>query len=971
MPKSHEIILNAAQLEEERQKRLARLDRVAAGKEEPDNEQRFLAHYYESPTPTYVWTITCNDIVLTDYNKAGEKFSGPNIKDLLGRSYRWVYRDAPVVVLSMEACARDKKTINRYLKLPLRTQPAGQHLDATWVFIPPDVVIFHAQDISDKVRVQELLENANQELEEANQELEERVAERTATLEKTIADLQRSETEKTAVLNGFRDVVIEYVDPDLNIIWTNLPLEESQGRPIQGEKCHEVVFGCSTPCKDCTAVKAIQTNKPQEGEVTWPDGTTFLVRSTPVFGEHGALQGVVHMGLDITARKRAEDDLRTSEARVKEQEQRLELALTSSKTGLWDWDLVNKTAIFNDIWAEMLGYTLSELSDSEDEWAAKLHPEDAALAFGAIQEHMAGNSDRFVVEHRMQTKSGEYRWFLGTGMVTDRNASGEPVRLTGTQIDIHNRKIAQLQLKESEKRLRRQQELMAKAEQMAMIGSWELDLATNEYIASDGLLRIFGMDAKAIHLNTVFEIIHPEDRAKVREKLEEAVKMDGVATTENRIIRQSDHEIRWLRVNGEAARDDDGKAVRMLGAAQDITESVNIQKELLHAKRLAEAANLTKSQFLANMSHEIRTPLNGVLGMLQLALDTPMDNEQRELLGTALESGRNLLRLINDILDFSKIEAGRMEMESGPVQVEKLISSVLAVFHQQAMVKNLDLRVFVAENTPAFVNLDAARLRQVLFNLVGNAIKFTAVGSVSITVQALEKNAKAGQVQLLFTVEDTGVGVPDNLQNDIFEPFTQADGSYTRKHQGAGLGLSIVRRLVELMGGTVALESSEGVGTAVHFTVLAGQCDETPHAEAEPAQTFLKPTESPLRILVCEDDSVNSAFLVKLLQRLGHKPVPAKNGKDGLQKLEDGGFDLALMDIQMPELDGVETTRLIRKDTSGRWNPDMPIIALTAYAMKGDREKFLAEGMNEYLSKPVDMGKLIEALKTYGKTETA
>lgn len=377
------------------------------------------------------------------------------------------------------------------------------------------------------------------------------------------------------------------------------------------------------------------------------------------------------------------------------------------------------------------------------------------------------------------------------------------------------------------------------------------------------------------------------------------------------------------------------------------------EQALLQAKELAEAASQSKSEFLANMSHEVRTPLNGVLGMLQLAQTTDLDEEQRDYVDTAMASGRSLLSIINDILDFSKIEAGKMEVVTEPFSMQTLLQEVISSFKGQVQTKELVLEYHVSPQVPEILFGAKSRIKQVLFNLVGNAVKFTESGSVCVEVNPLRFDEQANAVQLLMAVKDTGIGIPEDKLEQIFEPFTQVDGSYVRRHQGTGLGLGIVKRLVELIGGALEIDSIEGEGTKVFLSVWlavdAGYDDQ----HSSPIYLAGKGA-SGLHLLVVEDNRVNRIMAERMLTKLGHTAETASDGHDALEMLKHSHFDAVFMDIQMPGLDGPATTRQIREG-KGILNPDIPIIAMTAHAMLGDREMFLDGGLDDYIAKPVDM----------------
>ena len=399
---------------------------------------------------------------------------------------------------------------------------------------------------------------------------------------------------------------------------------------------------------------------------------------------------------------------------------------------------------------------------------------------------------------------------------------------------------------------------------------------------------------------------------------------------------------------------------QVLICALDITPQKIVEKRLIRAKEEADAANQSKSEFLANMSHELRTPLNGIMGLMQVLQITRLDEEQQDFVSMAIKSSERLARLLTDLLDISKIEAGKMEIFDEEFSLQELADSVSELFTLNAQERNVALRCSLDPALPPKLVGGVARLRQILFNLVGNAMKFTEHGSVSVEMVPLSSPAGC-ETRVLFSVIDTGIGIPESKFEELFKPFVQIEGSYTRKYQGVGLGLAIVRRLVELMHGHIHIESVLGEGTSVHVVLpfRLPQCAVSATMRSASGQDA--PSRG-LRILLAEDDSSNQLPIQRMLEMAGHSVILAENGRQALDLLQAGDFDCILMDIQMPVMNGLETTQAIRGGTVGKVKSKIPIIAMTAYAMTGDREKFLDAGMDDYLSKPVNMEDLERTL---------
>jgi PAS domain S-box-containing protein len=515
--------------------------------------------------------------------------------------------------------------------------------------------------------------------------------------------------------------------------------------------------------------------------------------------------------------------------------------------------------------------------------------------------------------------------------------------------DITARKHHKRRLAESEARFRRIVET-------ANEGVWAVDSLWRTTYANAVMGTMLGLAPQELLGRPVSDFLYPEDAALHRAMVRQEATPPGGGIYERR-LRRVDGRMLWVLIAVSSEFDAAGGFVGAFGMFTNITERKQAEESLrlsearlAAAVKAADAANKAKSEFLANMSHEIRTPLNGLLGMLQILEDSPLDAEQRDCVDTALDSGRRLTRLLTDILDLSRVESGKLELARHPFALAEVMAATRSVFQTALTSQSLNLEIAINQTVPPLLLGDEGRIRQILLNLVGNAVKFTRSGSIVLEAGAYPAGPQ--KVRLVLSVSDTGIGIPADMLEAVFSPFTQVDASHTRSHQGAGLGLSIVDRLVRLMGGEVHIESEPGMGTQVLCSL---PLDVAPAAVSEIRETAASPPPlSPLRLLMVEDERVNRLALGGLLRRQGHTVLEAPSGQAALDIFAEKPVDAVLLDIQMPGISGLETLALLRDASLYGERAATPVIVVTAHAMAGDRERFLAAGADGYVAKPVE-----------------
>jgi PAS domain S-box-containing protein len=672
----------------------------------------------------------------------------------------------------------------------------------------------------------------------------------------------------------------------------------------------------------------------------------------------------------VTARDLSDE--RRAGFALRQSTERFRLGFEYAAIGMVIADLSGRVLRANPAFAEMLGYSGQELEDVA--FADITDPKDQQAARSGVQRLLGGQIPSFNIEKRYCHKSGQTVW-AHTTVVLIRDSGGKPLHFVALVKDISKRKDAERALEKRTAYLN----ALFECNPLAIVAT-SLDDRVN--ICNPAFERMFQYESREIAGKVLLDLITP---AELRAEALQARYQTGMGQSVHLATRRRRKDGTLVDVAVQALLVTAGTdPVGIYAMYEDITDRKRAESQMRQAREAAEKANRAKSEFLANMSHEIRTPLNGVMGMIELALDTELSTDARDDLGIAKGSADSLLTVINDILDFSKIEAGKFELDDVDFDLREVMEQIIRTFVHRASEKGLKLGLDLCSDLPGVLVGDPARLRQVVVNLLGNALKFTSHGEVRMTVELRSQDTDKAELQ--FTVADTGIGISRDKQSAIFEAFAQADASTTRKFGGTGLGLTISSRLVQMMRGRLWVESEFGHGSTFCFTawfrvsnssrMLFQEAEDSLSSLAAAANTEAADQRLPgevaseakrkLNVLVAEDNPVNRQLATRLLEKRGYSVAVVQDGQAALAAIQQECFDLVLMDVQMPEMDGFEATAAIRQSEQGS-NKHLPIIAMTAHALRGDRERCLGAGMDAYISKPVKPTDLYDAIETVAR----
>jgi PAS domain S-box-containing protein len=713
------------------------------------------------------------------------------------------------------------------------------------------------------------------------------------------------------------------------------------GRDYLGKRVEEVIAdlpkGAVELHRRCALGEHILDNEAPyagaDGEVYWLCCEYRPVRRT----DQRPVGYFVHAN-DVTPLMRARREAQTNAERLK-------LALGAARAGVSEFDFVAKTQWFSPEFHEIVGAEVDFRRFAREPWYMA-HPDDRHV----IDETVANwkGPRHPPMDFRIVLPSGEPRW-VQAHAEQQLAPDGRRLKVVGLVLDIDVRKRQELALAEARRQAQTNADRLGLALKAARAGVFEINLRDRVFWCSPEFIEVAGRSMTFEEAaSPAWPLMHPDDVGSVLQAFKRDLTTTPIGSAEARLVLPSG-EHRWVHICAEPTFDETGRQHKVNGLVLDIDARKQQELALIAAEQAAQSAAEAKSQFLANMSHEIRTPMNGVLGVLHLLQREHLSEEGRQLLQEASDCGRMLSQLLDDVIDLSKIEAGRLELSPEPTNAVEVLRSVLGLLRQNAEAKGLELRA-KADETAVWIEADPVRLRQGLFNLIGNAIKFTSEGHVEVR---LSVHAEGEQRRLRFEIEDTGIGIPEAAQASLFRRFQQADGSTSRRFGGSGLGLAITRRLADLMDGGVGFVSREGEGSTFWLELSAPVAEPRAEVVEEDGPLALEG----LRALLVEDNPTNRLVASKMLEALGVSVAMAEHGGLGVEAARTGDFDLILMDVQMPVMDGLEATRRIR--ALGGEAASTPIIGLTANAMAHQRDAYTTAGMDGLVAKPISPAALV------------
>lgn len=667
----------------------------------------------------------------------------------------------------------------------------------------------------------------------------------------------------------------------------------------------------------------------------------------------GSVAKMIGMVVDIT-------ELKETQRKLLEWEERYRKSLDASGAAIWEWDIKNDIVEVTNSFLKLFGLLeMKETSLSFKMLATMVHPDDLPVMEKMLTAHFKGEIPKMEFEYRQKRlDTNQYEWYYFIGSVIERDDTGNALKALGYTIPIQQRKEAELQLSEQNLMLK----LFVDAAEVAL---WDWDIPTNKIKAGDDFANLFGYSS----YNEVPELfseqmksIHIEDierlKPVVKKHFEEA---SGLMDMEFRVRLNNSDQYHWFNVKGRVIKwSTAGKPLRAAGIIHNIQQRKEAELMLARAKQLAEASVKVKRRFLANISHELRTPLHAINGLGKQLEETPLNEQQRSALKMMNESGEGLLAIINDLLDYSKIEEGKLTIQSVPFNPSTVFYSVFNLFETQAFAKKLFFNIKTIDpSLNNFFNGDPIRIRQVLMNIISNAIKFTESGGVTLSYELEIRNEKHW---LKFCCADTGIGMSEEMKQRLFEDFVQEDDSFQRKYGGSGLGLSITKELVGLMGGVIDIQSSKAKGTEITIQLPLDENALPTKSLQETGKIHCTPVYlKKMNVLAAEDNHFNRMLLKIIFDKHHIQYEFANTGLEAVSLISQKEFDIVLMDIQMPEMDGVEATGEIRKQKGS----GLPVIAMTANAVKEELDSYLQKGITDYIVKPFEEQKLLQLLNQY------